>query len=407
MSTAALFRNMELPMATLAANRTQALRLVKKLLAIPGASGREKLVAQFIESELLAAGAEKSWFRYDNAHKQGPIADAEVGNLIVNIPGTLDAPRRLLMAHMDTVPLCVGCTPIRRGDCLESRELDRGLGADDRAGVAVVLHAAAQILRKQIPHPPLTLLFTIEEEIGLHGAKNLRTALLKKPQLAFNWDGGSSAKLTVGAIGGYRMSIEVSGIASHAGVAPQRGASAITIASLAIARLHRGGWLGAIKKRKQSGTSNVGVIEGGAATNVVCDRVKLRAEARSHDVEFLSKIVAEIETAFREAAAEVKNEEGQSGSVEIAGRLDYEPFLLSSDEPSVTVAQQTLAALGHQAELSVANGGLDANWLFRHGVPTVTFGCGQRNQHMATEQLHLESFYQACDIGLNVAAATA
>ncbi|UUO06659.1 M20/M25/M40 family metallo-hydrolase [Blastopirellula sp. J2-11] len=390
-------------MATIAAPRAKALQLVKQLLAIPGGSGREKQVAQFIEAELLAAGAEKSWFRYDKAHQQGPIADAEVGNLVVTIPGTIAAPRRLLMAHMDTVPLCVGCTPVRKGDVLESREADRGLGADDRAGVAVVLHAACQILRKKLPHPPLTLLFTIEEEIGLHGAKNLQTSLLKKPALAFNWDGGSPTKLTIGAIGGYRMFLDVHGIASHAGVAPERGASAITIASLAIARLHKAGWLGKITKKKRVGTANVGVINGGAATNVVCDSVQLKAEARSHDVAFLHDIVAQIEAAFRDAAAEVKNVDGQSGSVDITGRLDYEPFLLSKDEPSVQVAQQTLAALGLESELSIANGGLDANWLFRHGVPAVTFGCGQRNQHMATEQLHLESFYQACDIGLNIA----
>lgn len=394
-------------MAPLSANRPKALQLVKQLLAIPGGSGREKQVAKFIEAALLDAGADKSWFRYDKANKKGPIPDAEVGNLVVTMPGTTGGPRRLLMAHMDTVPLCVGCTPVRKGDVLESREADRGLGADNRAGVAVVLNAACEILRKKLPHPPLTLLFTIEEEIGLHGARNLQTSLLKKPALAFNWDGGSPTKLTIGAIGGYRLFIDVHGLASHAGVAPERGVSAIAIASLAIAKLQKGGWLGKITKKKQSGTANVGVITGGAATNVVCDLVQIKAEARSHDLTFLETIVHEIEAAFRTAATEVKNVDGQTGSVEITGRLDYEPFLLSKDEPSVQVAQETLETLGYTAELAVANGGLDANWLFRHGIPTVSFGCGQRNPHMSTEQLNIEWFHQACDIGLNIAVATA
>ncbi|TWT38392.1 Carboxypeptidase G2 precursor [Blastopirellula retiformator] len=392
-------------MASVAANRPKSLKLVKQLLAIPGGSGREKQVAKFIKAELLAAGAEESWFRLDKANKLGPIDDAEVGNLVVTIPGTIDAPRRLLMAHMDTVPLCVGCTPVKKGEVLESKEKDLGLGADNRAGCAVVLNAACEILRKNLPHPPLTLLFTIEEEIGLHGARNLQTSLLKKPALAFNWDGGSPTKLTVGAIGGYRFFIDAHGIASHAGVAPERGVSAIAIAALAIAKLQKGGWLGKVTKRKKSGSANVGVVTGGAATNVVCDLVKIKAEARSHDLTFLNEMVAQIETAFHDAVKEVKNIDGETGSVEITGRLDYEPFRLADDDPSVEVAQQTIAALGYESELAVANGGLDANWLFRHGIPTVSFGCGQRNPHMSTEQLNIEWFHQACDIGLNIAVA--
>ena len=75
-------------------------------------------------------------------------------------------------------------------------------------------------------------------------------------------------------------------MASHAGVCPEQGVSAIAIASLAIADLVRGGWHGLVEKGKSRGTSNVGFIHGGEATNVVTDRVTLKAEARSHDPKF-------------------------------------------------------------------------------------------------------------------------
>ena len=117
--------------------------------------------------------------------------------------------------------------PIRRRD----------LGADDRAGVAVVLSAALAILRNKLPHPPLTFFWPIQEEIGLYGARFADLGLLGEPKLAFNWDGGSLDRVTVGATGGYRMQIDIEGLASHAGVCPEQGVSAIAIAGLAIAEL--------------------------------------------------------------------------------------------------------------------------------------------------------------------------
>ena len=112
----------------------------------------------------------------------------------------------------------------------------------------------------------LTFFFAVQEEVGLMGARFCDVKKLGAPKLCFNWDGGAPEKLTVGATGAYRLFIDVHGIASHAGVAPEKGVSAIAIAALAIADLARGGWHGLIQKGKFSGTSNVGVISGGDAS---------------------------------------------------------------------------------------------------------------------------------------------
>ena len=104
----------------------------------------------------------------------------------------------------------------------------------------MVLFAALEVLRRGLPHPPLDFLWTVQEEIGLYGARYGSLGLLGKPALAFNFDGGTIDKVAIGATGGYRMHIHVTGLASHAGVAPEEGISAITMAALAIARLHRG-----------------------------------------------------------------------------------------------------------------------------------------------------------------------
>ena len=378
-------------------------RLLVQMLAIPGRSGREGRVLEFISKKLRRAGLPREAIQTDQAHKHSPHG-GEVGNLVCKLPGTRRSARRLLIAHLDTVPLCEGVRPVVRGNMVVPADKSTALGADNRAGAAVVLATALEILRRNVPHPPLTFFWTVQEETGLLGARYARLGMLGRPRLAFNFDGGSPHKLTIGATGGYRMEIEVDGIASHAGGAPEDGVSAIAIASLAIAELHREGWHGQIQKSGRTGTSNVGVIRGGEATNVVTPHVEVRAEARSHDPVFRRRIVRAIERAFRKAARSVRNREGVYGQVRFNGRLDYESFKLPDDEPCVLAAEAAVRSVGGQPIRAICNGGLDANWLSARGIPTVTLGCGQKNPHTTVETLDLAEFHQACRVALCLAA---
>ena len=392
------------PKSRSTATTSASLDLVMKMMAIPGASGQEGAIMQFIHDRLLAAGLDEKDLVYDNAHKKTPLA-GQVGNLIVKLPGTVRGPRRMLSAHVDTVPVCVGSQPVQKGDFVESADPNTGLGADDRAGAALLLTVAEQLLAGGIDYFPTTLLWTVQEEVGLYGARHVQTNKLGKPQLCFNFDGGSPVKLTIGATGGYRMTIKVHGIASHAGGAPEQGVSAIAIASLALADLVENGWHGLIEKRGGTGTSNVGVFEGGAATNVVTNYVKLRAEARSHDSKFRERIVKEIEKAFARAVKKVKNSSGKRGRVDFQGQLDYDSFRLDQNDPSVVAAAAAVEAEGGTPVIEISNGGLDANWLAARGVPAVTLGCGQKNIHTVDEQLDIAQYELACRQALRLVAA--
>jgi tripeptide aminopeptidase len=307
------------------------------------------------------------------------------------------------MAHVDTVPLCVGSRPVKRGDVIVAKDAHTALGADNRAGASVVLTAILEILKKDLPHPPLTLFWPVPEEIGLLGARHVKLSHLGDPKLCFNWDGSNPEAVTIGATGDYAMSIEIEGIASHAGVRPERGVSAIAIAGLAIADLVENGWHGLVIKGKNAGTSNIGFVEAGEATNVVTPGLKIRAEARSHDPKFRKLIVEEYQKAFARAVMKVKNDEGKTGRVHFAADLKYESFRLSESEPVVEAALSAVRALGLPAETKISNGGLDANWLSARGLPTVTLGCGQQNVHTVDESLHIESFLNACQIALLLA----
>ena len=388
---------------------SRALDLAMELMAIPGTSGHEDQVRKFITNRLTEAGLPASLIRTDDAHLRTPL-QGEVGNLVVKLPGTLRAPRRLLMAHMDTVPLCVGAQPVLRGRYVKSADKNTGLGADDRAGCAVVLTAALEILRRRLPHPPVTFFWPVQEEVGLHGAHFANLKLLGGPKLAFNWDGGNSNRVGLGATGAYRITIDIHGLASHAGAAPENGISAITIAGLAIAELQRGGWLGAVRQSDpkfgdRRGTSNIGIIAGGAATNVVTDHVTVRAEARSHDPRFRKLMLRTFQEAFEAAAKQVTNAAGKAGKIKFASRLDYEAFQLASDEPCVVAAEQAIRAIDGAPVRSISNGGLDANWMTAHGIPTVTLGCGQMNVHTTNEQLDIADFERACRVALRLAMA--
>ncbi len=210
----------------------------------------------------------------------------------------------------------------------------------------------------------------------------------------------------VGRLRTYRLTVDITGHPSHAGIAPEQGVSAIAIASLAIADLYRHGWHGKIKKGRSEGTSNIGVIQGGAATNVVTEHVQVRAEARSHDAKFRDRILAEIEAAFQKAADSVEDATGRKGTVAVDAHIDYEAFQLADDEPCVLAAESAVRASGEEPTRAIADGGLDANWLTSRGIPTVSLGCGQQNAHTILERMYIPWFHQACRIALCLATAT-
>jgi tripeptide aminopeptidase len=379
-----------------------ALRLVMDLMAIPGRSGEEGAVLNSIRKELKRAGVSRPALIEDRAHKRSPIG-GEAGNLIVKLPGTLRAPRRMLMAHVDTVPLCIGSQPVRRGERIVSRNRSTALGADDRAGASVLLHTLIQLRRRKLPHPPLTFLWLVQEEVGLLGARYVELKKLGAPQLCFNWDGGAADVATIGATGGSAIRIEVHGLASHAGGHPERGVSAIAIAGLAIANLVRDGWHGLVVKGQSTGTSNIGILSAGEATNVVTPRLTLHAEARSHDRRFREQIIDAYRTVFEKAAAAVTNVAGRAGKVEFEAQLKYESFCLCVSSPVVQTALRAIEQSGLKAETKISNGGLDANWMTAHGLPTVTLGCGQQEIHTVDESLNVKHYLQACRIALHLA----
>ena len=398
------------PNLTMMIDSAKALEQFIELTAIPGRSGEEADVARQITAWLTAAGVPPRDIIQDEANQHSRIG-GNCGNLIVTLHGDDSLPRTMLSAHMDTVPVCLGAQPIVRNDPslgnIVTSSADTGLGADDRSGCAAIVTAIEARLQyaRENPDarlPPAVATFLIQEEIGLVGARYLDRRLVGKVDQAFNFDGGTMDKIRHGAIGGERMQILIRGHASHAGVAPEKGVNAIVIAAKAIAELKDRGLMGLIEIDGKRGTSNVGVIAGGEATNVVTPEVTLKVEARSHDGAFRSWIVEQIRHAFETAAREVRDDSGRHGTIEWTSQVDYEAFALPEDHPSVLQATHRLRQMGYDSKCEVANGGLDANWLFQHGIAAVTLGCGQAAIHTVDEHLLVDHYLAACRFAAEV-----
>jgi tripeptide aminopeptidase len=391
-------------------DNAQAVNRLMRFLAVEGVTGREAAIGKEIVAALKEVGVPARAIRFDDAHKRIPVP-CETGNLIVDLPGRGrlgNGPRLLFMTHLDTVPLCAGARPKIQGRKVVNT-VRTALGGDNRTGCGVLVTLAAELAAQKLDHPPLTLLFTVREESGLWGARFVDPKDLGGVRIGFNYDGRSASYVTVGAVGADRWEVEISGRAAHAGGAPERGISSTLILAEALAEARRGGWFGKVVHGDKVGTSNVGVVAGanggsaGDATNVVTDFVRVRGESRSHDAKFHKEITAAYKAAFTKAAAGVTNVQGQSGKAKFISHTDYYPFRLKESAPVVQRSIEAVTAQGIKPEIRVANGGLDANWLVRHGIPTVTFGAGQNEPHTVDEWIDLKEYEAACGLAVQLA----
>ncbi len=387
-------------------NERDAVRTVMSLLRIDGVSGREGEVARFIRNALKAAGVPEGNIRTDRAHRKFPFP-AETGNLLARIPGRGTRARAaplLFCAHMDTVSIASGARPVRKGRYIVARG-QTALGGDDRTGCGALVTLAKTLARTRADHRPLVLLFTVAEETGLWGARHVDPKILARCEMGFSYDGGEASELTVAAPSSDTFDIEITGAASHAGVHPERGVSAAVVFAEAVARLQSQGWLGKIAKGRERATSNIGVVEGGEATNIVMPKLTAKGEARSYSARFLDRVIDMFRKEFARAAKRTRNAAGKCAKAKLTRTLVYRAFDLADDSPVVQAATRAAAEIGVVAKPKRQFGGLDANWLNAKGLPTVTLGAGARSPHQVGEKLDVKQYLLGCEMAVRIACA--
>ncbi len=306
---------------------------------------------------------------YDDA---GEKVGGDVGNLIAFKKGTLpDAPPIFFSAHFDTVEATPGLEPIVDGDVIRT-DGKTVLGADDISGMAPILEGMRILEEKKIPHGDIQLLLTICEEIGLVGAKHLDSNLIKA-QFGYVLDAGPPVgSLVYSAPTQDIFDVHIHGKPAHAGAQPEDGVSAIQVAARAIARMTLG-------RVDHETTANVGIIQGGTATNIIPAECYLKCEARSRSQVKLDKQREHMMTCLREEA------EAAGITVDISNETAYVSYELGMDDPVLTIGMAAAERIGLEPLLRVTGGGADANIFNANGFPTTVLGCGMQNIHRHDE----------------------
>ncbi|WP_028610463.1 M20/M25/M40 family metallo-hydrolase [Paenibacillus harenae] len=364
-------------------------RLVEEfmeLVRVDSETKHEQEISQVLKRKFEALGLQIS--EDDAAAKTGHGAN----NLFAlwEAEGTdPTAPTIFFTCHMDTVTPGAGIKPQLDADGYIRSDGTTILGADDKAGISAMFEAIRIVKERAIPHGRIQFVITVGEESGLLGARSLDGSKLEA-KFGYALDSnGKIGDIAVAAPTQAKVTIKMHGRSAHAGVNPEDGISAIQVAAKAIARMP----LGRIDKET---TANIGRFEGGGATNVVCDFVKLEAEARSIVQHKLDKQIEAMRAAVQSAAEEF----GARGELE--SHVIYPAYQYDDEDPVVQLAKKAITAIGCTPRTFHSGGGSDANIFNGLGIPTVNLAVGYENIHTTKEQIKVEDLVKTTELVVEI-----
>ncbi len=346
------------------------------LVKISSLSLREKRVAEYAAECLKSLGLKVT---VDSA---GDSIGGESGNIIAYLPANQDRGIPILLnAHMDTVNPGEGIVPIIEVNSIKSNG-DTILGADDKAGMSVIIEVLRSIREDNLKHGDIEVIFTVAEEIGLLGSKNLDLSKLKA-RYAFVFDGeGDTGRIVTRAPSQNSIKAKFIGKAAHAGLNPEEGVNAIVAASDAISAMN----LGRIDSET---TANVGVIKGGIAPNIVPPDAYFEGEARSLSEEKLKRQTEHMEKCLKDSSLKAGTQ------VEIEISRVYSSFNLKSSDKVLKIAVEAAKRLNIETEFVSSGGGSDTNIFNESGIPAVNLSLGYRNVHTTDEHIQISDLTKA------------
>ncbi|MBH0229796.1 M20/M25/M40 family metallo-hydrolase [Halobacillus yeomjeoni] len=360
-------------------NKDRLLDEFLELVQIDSETGEEAEIAGILKRKFEDLGVEVV---EDDAKN---ITGHGANNLICTLKGTKEGVDTIYFtSHMDTVVPGKGVSPsIQDGYVITDGTTI--LGADDKTGLAAIFEAVRSLKENDVEHGDIQFVITVGEESGLVGAKALDASMLKaKYGYALDSD-GQVGNIIVAAPTQAKINAIVKGKTAHAGVAPEKGVSAITLASRAIAKMPLG-------RIDDETTANIGSFEGGQKTNIVCDHVEILAEARSLVPEKMEEQVEKMKKAFIETAEEM------GGEVELDVQVMYPGFKQQAGDQVVEVARTAAAKIGRESELLTSGGGSDANIIAGHGVPTVNLAVGYEEIHTTNERMPVAELEKTAEL---------
>ncbi len=351
-------------------------------------SRSEKSLAQHLCQTFEKLGADA--ICEDNS---APATGSNTGNILIRFNGYGFHDHGIFLAcHMDTVEPGCGIKVVRDKNILKSSG-DTILGADDKSGIAAIIELITILREHKIHHTPIELIFTTCEEIGLLGAKNLEHEFIHARH-GFALDSSGVNRVIIGAPAANRLQIDIHGSAAHAGLNPEQGISAFSIAARAIDQLKLG-------RLDEESSANLGTINGGKATNIIPDYVTIKGEVRSHSQNNLEIYTRNIENTFIDVAKNwplPKDFGGRQPYAKIERWLEYPEMSLSMDSPVIQRIQQAGNQLGKELKFLASGGGSDANILNNYGLSTAIIATGMNKVHTTEEYLDLNHLIRLTEL---------
>ncbi|MCT1903294.1 M20/M25/M40 family metallo-hydrolase [Oceanobacillus sojae] len=359
-----------------------------ELIQVDSETGFEREIASILTKKFEALGVQ---VEEDNSKEQ---TGHGAGNLICTLPATKEAADAIYFtSHMDTVVPGKRIRPIIK-DGVISSEGDTILGSDDKAGLAAMFELIRVLQENNIPHGQIQFIITVGEESGLVGAKALDSSKLDARYGYALDSNGDVGDIVVAAPTQAKIHATITGKTAHAGLEPEKGVSAITIASKAISKMP----LGRIDKDT---TANIGRFEGGKQTNIVVDHVEILAEARSLVPEKMEAQVEKMKTAFEEAAEEL------GGSADVNVVVAYPGYYFEEGSQVVEVAREAARAIGRESKLEQSGGGSDANVIAGYGIPTVNLAVGYEGIHTTNERIKTKDLVKVTEFIVEIVKVAA
>jgi tripeptide aminopeptidase len=356
-------------------NAERTVKEFMELVRVDSVSGQERKLADLLKGRLESLGLE---VREDDAGKK---LNTSAGNIIGKLTGTAAGGKTVLLcAHMDTVEPGAGVAPVLEDGIIKSSG-DTILGADDKAGITAILEVLRVIKENNIPHGGIEVAFTVWEEGGLLGAKNIDFDRLEA-NTGFVLDcDGPAGTVIVRAPSQDRISATVRGRAAHAGISPEEGINAIVVASKAIASMKLG-------RIDEETTANIGVITGGKAINIVPDSATIKGETRS-------LVASKREAQTRAMVAALEETAKENGAiVDVVVETIYPDFKLEEKDRVVMIAARAARQLGLTPRLVKTGGGSDANIFNNRGIAVANLGIAMQKVHTTDEFIRSEDLVE-------------
>ena len=358
----------------------------KTFVEIDSLSRHELNVALEIEKILTDMGAD---IYYDTAKDQ---VNGNCSNLVAKFKGSVKAEPLFLCGHMDTVgPGNNIKVQVKNG--VFTSDGTTILGADDKSAIAIILEVMDIIFENKLDHPPIEIVFTVCEEIGLLGAKHFDYSLMDS-KFGYILDSSDTKGIVTKAPAANKIHLKIYGKAAHAGAEPENGINAIAVASKSVARLELG-------RIDEETTCNLGKIKGGVATNIVPEFVEIHGEVRSHDVKKLKTVTDNITEMFYNVAKELQDESGLP-RIEAIVENDFPNTNIPDNHKAVLLAKQAANNIGLSLESKTIGGCADANVFFHNNIVAGVLGTGMTNVHTLNESIDIKDMENSTKLVLEI-----